>query len=138
MREIRKEENREFTIIYYRRYLSMIENHILNILFNDLLSQSSEFSTAKTAQLFSKHFPPGLSLSLCILYSFFIKARILLQILNQVFTMLYMFSPFSFVFINAVITSTQAKISVQTSFFPETCVSSYFYFHDASELPVSL
>ena len=48
----------------------MIENHILNMLFNDLFSQSSEFSTAKTAQLFSKHFPPGLSLSLYPLFLF--------------------------------------------------------------------
>ena len=68
VREIRKEENREFTMIYYRRYLSMIENQILNVLFNDLFSESSELSTAKTAQPFSKHFPPGLSL--CLFVSF--------------------------------------------------------------------
>ena len=37
----------------------------------------------KTAKLFSKHFPPGLSLVSFI--SLFIKARILLQFLSQAF-----------------------------------------------------
>ena len=60
----------------------------------------------KTAQLFSKDFPPALSLSLCSFISFFIKARILLQFISQAFIILYMFSLFSFVFINALITST--------------------------------
>ena len=59
----------------------------------------------KTAQLFSKHFPSGLSLFVSFI-SFFIKARILLELFDQAFSILYMFSPFSFVFINALITST--------------------------------
>ena len=60
----------------------------------------------KIAQLFSKHFPSG-SLSLFVsFFSFLIKARILLELFDQAFRILYMFSPFSFVFINALITST--------------------------------
>ena len=39
----------------------MIENHISSNLYNELFSESSEFSIVKTAQLFSKHFPLGLS-----------------------------------------------------------------------------
>ena len=40
----------------------MIENHISSNLDNGLFSESSELSTVKTAQLFSKHLPPSLSL----------------------------------------------------------------------------
>ena len=40
------------------------------------------------------------------LISFFIKARILLQFLSQGFSILYMFSIFSFVFVNDLISST--------------------------------
>ena len=39
----------------------MKENHISSNLYNELFSESSEFSIVKTAQLFSKHFPLGLS-----------------------------------------------------------------------------
>ena len=59
----------------------------------------------KTAQLLSKHFPFGLSLFVSFI-CFFIKARTLLEFLNQAFNILYMFSPFSFVFINALISSS--------------------------------
>ena len=59
----------------------------------------------KTAQLLYKHFPSSLFLFVSFI-SFFIKARILLEFFNQAFSILYMFSPFSFVFINALITST--------------------------------
>ena len=59
----------------------------------------------KTSQLLSKHFPSGLSPFVSFI-SFFIKAMILLESLNQAFSILHVFSPFSFVFINALITST--------------------------------
>ena len=41
----------------------MVENHISSNLDNELFSKSSELSTVETAQLFSKHLPPSLSLS---------------------------------------------------------------------------
>ena len=97
VREIlKKKKKREFTIIYCRRYMSMIENHI-----------SSKLSTAKTAQLFPKPFLPSLSLFVSLII-FFIKARILRQLLSQAFIILYIFSSFSFVFINALLASAQA------------------------------
>ena len=75
----KKEQNKEFTTVCCRRYMSLIENHILGNLYNELFSESTEESTVryfkvqlwflivhkmllKTTQLFSKHFPPGLPL----------------------------------------------------------------------------
>ena len=46
------------------------------------------------------------SISLYPSFLFFIKTRILLQFLSQAFSILYMFSPFSFVFKNALLTPT--------------------------------
>ena len=51
-------------------------------------------NTIKTAQLHSKHFPSGLSPFVSFI-SIFIKARILLEFLNQAFSILYIFSLFS-------------------------------------------
>ena len=45
----------------------------------------------QTAQLLSKHFPPGLSLFVSFI-SFFIKARIVMKYLSQAFSILHMFS----------------------------------------------
>ena len=100
----------------------MIENHISSNLYNELFSESSEFSTVKTAQLFLKHFPPGLSHS--ILYFSFHKGKDTSAIPQPcVHHDVYVF-PIFFHIVNALITSAQAKISLQTSFFTETCVSS--------------
>ena len=78
------EQNKEFTVIYCSRCVSMIENHISGNLYIEIFSESSEEKCTfkvqfdpllfikmllKTAQLFSKHFPLGLSL--CILYLLF-------------------------------------------------------------------
>ena len=92
MREIfnlNKEQNKEFTIIYCWKCVSMIENRISGYLHNELSSESNEekctafkewldpllFITIllKTAQLLSKHFPSDLSL--CILYFLFHKDK---------------------------------------------------------------
>ena len=51
----------------------MIENHIPGNMYTELFSESSELSTVKTAQLLSKHFPPGVSL--CILYFLFHRGK---------------------------------------------------------------
>ena len=53
----------------------MIGNYITINLYNELFGESSEPSTVKIAQLFSKHFIPDLSLSLCILYFLFHKGK---------------------------------------------------------------
>ena len=98
----------------------MIKNRISGYLYNELSSESNEKNLRpfkvwlgplmftrillKTAQLLSKHFPSGLSPFVSFI-SFFIKAKILPQFLSQAFKNLYMFSPFSFVFINAIITA---------------------------------
>ena len=52
----------------------MIGNYITSNLYNEVFSESSEPSTVKIAQLFSKHFIPDLSLFVSFI-SFFIKAR---------------------------------------------------------------
>ena len=57
----------------------------------------------KTAQLLSKHFLSGFFLFVSFI-SFFIKAKMLQQFLSRTFSIL--FSPFSFVFVNTLITST--------------------------------
>ena len=106
MREIFKK--RDFAIIYCRRYVSMIKNHISgNYVLVKVLKKVRPFKVwlgswlfikmlLKAAPLFSKHFP--LALSLCIVYYLFIKTRTLLQFFSQAFIILYMFAPFSFVF----------------------------------------
>ena len=117
----KKEQKREFTKIYCRRYVSMIENDISGNLSNELFSENGEEklavflnmtwslivhkNTIKICSTILKEFWSR-SLTLYIFYFLFIKARILLQFLSQAFTILYMFSPFSFVFINALITFT--------------------------------
>ena len=61
-------------------------------------------NTIKTAQLLSKHFPSGLSL--CIIYFLFHKGKDISAIPQpSVHYLIYVFS-ISFVFINALITST--------------------------------
>ena len=64
----KKKKNRK--VIYCRRYEQMIGNYITSNLYNELFSESSEPSTVKIAQLFSKHFIPDLSLSLYPLFPF--------------------------------------------------------------------
>ena len=99
----------------------MIENDISGNLSNELFSENGEEklvvflnmtwslivhkNAIKICSTILKEFWSR-SLSLYIFYFLFIKARILLQFLSQAFTILYMFSPFSFVFINALITFT--------------------------------
>ena len=96
-------------------------NWISGYLYNDLFSESNEEKCTafqsmarslivhkniiKTPQLLSKYFPSGLSLFVFFIF-FFINARILLEFLNQAFSILYIFSPFSFVFMNPLINST--------------------------------
>ena len=123
VREIfRKKQNKEFTIIYCRRCVSMIENRISGYLYNELFSESNEekctaFQSMAWSLIVHKNTIKNCStalqafsfrpLSLFVSFiSFFIKARTLLEFLNQAFNILYMFSPFSFVFINTLITST--------------------------------
>ena len=104
---LNKEQNKEFTIIYCRRRVSMIENRISGYLYNELFSESNKekctafqgmaqslivdkntIKNCSTApQAFSFRF-----LSLHPLFLSFIKARIVLQYLRQVFSILYMFS----------------------------------------------
>ena len=59
----------------------------------------------------------------CCIFSFFIKARILLQFLSPVFSILYMFSPFSFVFINVLLLPLKQKYPYNYVFFTEICIS---------------
>ena len=49
--------------------------------------------------------------------------ELFLAFASEALIILYMFSPFSFVFINALISSAYAKISWQISFFTETCLT---------------
>ena len=68
---------------------------------------SFEFCEISKNTFFKEHLRTTTSVSLFVYsISFFIKARIPLQFLSQAFSILYMFSPFSFVFMNALITST--------------------------------
>ena len=68
---------------------------------------SFEFCEISKNNFFKEHLRTTTSVSLFVYsISFFIKARIPLQFLSQAFSILYMFSPFSFVFMNALITST--------------------------------
>ena len=39
---LNKEQNKEFTIIYYKSCVSMIDNHISGYLYNELFSESDE------------------------------------------------------------------------------------------------
>ena len=100
------EKNKEFTIIYSRRCVSMIENRIASYLYNELFSEINEgkytafqrmawslivhknpIKNCSTAlQTFSFR-----SLSLYPLFPFN-KARILLRFLSQAFSILNMFS----------------------------------------------
>ena len=94
----------------------MIENHISDYFYNELFCEiNEEKGTAfqsidcsqkycKTAQLLSKHFPSGLSL--CIIYFLFHKDKDISAIPQpSVYYLIYVFS-ISFVFIDALITST--------------------------------
>ena len=70
-------------------------------------------------KLFNRSPSIFLQVSFFVSFSYFFeKARTPLQLISQAFIILYMFSPFSFVFKNA---STEAKIFLQISFFTETC-----------------
>ena len=98
----------------------MIENRISGYLYNELFSESNEekctaFQSMAWSLIVHKNTIKNCSTALQAFFfrslfvsfiSFFIKARILLQFLSQAFSILYMFSSFSFVFINALITST--------------------------------
>ena len=91
----------------------MIENRISCYLYNELFSESNkEKCTAFKGMAWSlivdkntiKNCPTALqafSFRYLSLYPLFpLKARVLLQFLSQAFSILYMFSPFSFVFIS--------------------------------------
>ena len=111
-------------MVYFRRCVSMIENRISGYLYDELFSKSNEenctaFQSMAWSFIVHKNTMKNCSPSIFLLVSpflsfisFFIKARIFLQLISQAFSILYMFSPFSFVFINALITFTQAKISL--------------------------
>ena len=133
----KKDENKEFIIIYCRRCVLVIQKHISGNMYNELYSESSEEkcmvfqsiawslfvhkNTIKNCSTVLQAFSSQ-TLSLFVSFiSFFIKARILLQFLSQAFIILSMFSPFSFVFINALITYTYAKISLKIHLCTETC-----------------
>ena len=100
-------------MIYCRRCVLMIGNRISAYLYNELFSESSkekctafqsmawslnvDKNTVKNCSIAFQAFSVR-SLSLYPLFS--LKARILLQFLSQAFSILYMLSPFSFVFIS--------------------------------------
>ena len=81
----KKEQNQEFTIIYYRRCVPIIENRISGYLYNEIFSKVIKKNVRtlkvwlapllvikillKTAELLSKHFPSGLSLFVSFIYS---------------------------------------------------------------------
>ena len=116
----------------------MIENHKSGNLYNELFSQSSELSTVKTAQLFFKYFPPGHSLSLCILYFLFHRDKDTFAIPQRsVHHLVYAF-PFFFRFHECLNNFRSSQNLLTNKFFTETCGSSCFYFHDAREFSVSL
>ena len=118
----KKDQSKEFTIIHCGRCVSIVDNCISGYFCNKRFSKSDEekctaFQSMAWALIVHKNTIKNCStcslpysfrsLSLFVSFiSFFIKARILLQFLSQAFTTLYMFSPFSFVFMNALITST--------------------------------
>ena len=115
----KKEWNQEFAIIYCRRCVPMIENRISGYLYNELFSQSNkekctDFESMAWSLICDKNTIKNCSTalqafsfqSLSFYPLFTLKARILLQFLSQAFSILYMFSPFFFVFIKALITST--------------------------------
>ena len=96
----------------------MIENRISGYFFNEIFSESNkEKCTAfqsmvwslivdkNTVKICSTALQAFSFRSLSLYPLFPLKARILLQFLSQAFSILYMFSSFSFVFINALITS---------------------------------
>ena len=109
---LKKKQHKEFTITYCRRCMLMIGNRISGDMYNELFRESNQHKNAiKNCPIALQTFS-FLSLSLFVSFiSFFIKARILLQFLSQVFSILYMFSLFPFFLINALITSTSTKIS---------------------------
>ena len=93
----------------------MIENRISGYLYNDLFSESNEekctaFENLAWSLIVHKNqkllnYSPSIFLEVSLFVSsisFFVKARIPLQYLRQEFSIFYMLSPFSFVFINAL------------------------------------
>ena len=102
----------------------MIDNHISGNLYNELISESSKekctvFQSMPWSSIAHKNTIKNCStvlqapISLFVSFIFFfIKARILLQFRSQAFITLYMFFRFSFVFINALITSTYINASI--------------------------
>ena len=98
-----------------KRCVSMIENRISSYLYNEFFSENNEkkctaFQSMAWSLIVHKNTIKNFSriflqvFHLVSFISFFIKARMLLQFLSQAFNILYMFSPFSFVF--ALITPT--------------------------------
>ena len=122
VREILKKEwNKEFTITYCKKCVSMTDNRISGYLYNEFFSESNEEkytvfqsmawslivhkNTIKNhwtaLQVFFFHY-----LSLCILYFFFYKGKDTSTVPQPSVQHLYMISSFSFIFINALVTST--------------------------------
>ena len=102
-KSFKKEQNKEFTIIYCRRSVSIMENCISGHLYNELFRESNEekctaFKRMAWSLILLKYYKKLLSCSPRIFLpvslfasfiSFFIKARIL-----QAFSILYKFSHF--------------------------------------------
>ena len=127
-------------MVYCRRYVSIIEDRISSYLYNELFCKINDkkwrafknmacslivykntirnCSTALQAFLFR-------SISLYPFFSFFIKARILLQFLSQAFSIFLMFSPIFFRFHKCFSNFHLSKnILINKFFFTEACVSS--------------
>ena len=106
---LNKEYNKEFTIIYCKRYVSMIENHNSGYLYNELLAKVMKKNVRSFKEqlghlffiLLSKHFLSGFSV--CILYFLFHKGKDTSAVPQPSGQYLV------YVFINALITSQNKK-----------------------------
>ena len=96
----------EFTIIYCRSCVSMIENRILAYLYNERFGESNEekctvFQSMAWSLIVHKNTIKNCSLSIFLPVSFFvsfislfIKVRIILQFLSRACSIVYMFPHF--------------------------------------------
>ena len=101
---LNKKQNKQFTTIYCRRSMSMIENHNSGYLNSELFNKSNEekctfFQRMAWSLILHKNPIKNCSIALqaftfrslfVSFISFFIKARMLLQFLSQAFSILYM------------------------------------------------
>ena len=103
-------KNKDFTIVSCRRCVSMIENRISGFFYNEPFGKSNEEKCTVFQNMAWSLIVPKNTINNCStalqafsfrslsFVSFFIKVRILLQFFSQMFRVLYMFSPFSFLF----------------------------------------